>query len=77
MKLNFEKVDGLLYADFRDIYDRPCVLQSSSLATDNAIWLGIQKRGYKMLLNQEHVKALLPALEYFAVNGELPEKGGE
>jgi len=40
---------GFAYAEFRDLYGTLCSIQKSSLATDDALWLGVQdpepKRG--------------------------------
>lgn len=32
---------GFAYLQFKDAYDKLCTMQKSSLATDDAIWLGI------------------------------------
>lgn len=55
--------------DFMDHYGEPCSLQKSSLATEDCIWFGTNKN--RMHLTQEHVRALLPALQKFADTGEL------
>lgn len=34
---------GFTRIEFRDVYDKECSLQESSLATDNAIWFGISE----------------------------------
>lgn len=70
---------GFLVEGFADLYNAPCSIQESSLATQRAIWLGVDDTthgGFKdygrMHLSQDMVKELLPVLEYFAENGELP-----
>ena len=76
----FKTSRGFRRSDFKDFYLEDCSIQESSLATDNAIWLG-QNRGThletgeclaRMHLNQEQVKALLPLLQHFVDTGELP-----
>ena len=83
MKLEFyPTARGFLRADFTDLYDVECSIQESSLATDNAIWLGRigwyeeppWKRWYWMHLNREQVAMLIPVLEYFVENGHLPKE---
>lgn len=67
---------------FKDRYDLSCSLQDSSLANEDAIWLGIdriepQPGGLpalgRMHLTKADVQALLPLLQYFAAHGRLPE----
>ncbi|GAF97073.1 unnamed protein product, partial [marine sediment metagenome] len=46
----FKKTErGFAYSEFEDLYGAKCSLQKSSLATDDAVWLGIDdpdpKRG--------------------------------
>ena len=61
---------------FRDKYGQECSLQDSSLATESAIWLGVdvnlkgEEINERMHLTQEQVKALLPILTNFAETGE-------
>lgn len=74
---------GFMSGDFQDLNGILCSIQKSSLATDNAIWLGVhptpsehEKRGYgptRMHLNRQHVAALLPLLQHFVDTGELPQ----
>jgi hypothetical protein len=74
---------GFLSGDFQDLNGILCSIQRSSLATDNAIWLGVhpapdehEKRGYgptRMHLNRQGVAALLPLLQHFVETGELPQ----
>ncbi len=59
---------------FVDYNDKKCSLQQSSLATESAVWFG--QGVYRMHLTQEQVGALLPLLEAFARDGELPEEKG-
>jgi len=63
---------------FADEYRQECSLQKSSLATVDAIWLGVDTDtnggvGHRMHLTQDMVKALLPTLTHFADTGELPD----
>ena len=75
-------------AEFTDRYAQKCSLQKSSLATEDAIWLGVDNTGpqikgpsekfneelhARMHLTQEQVRdQLLPALQHFAETGDLP-----
>lgn len=73
---------GFMSGDFQDLNGILCSIQKSSLATDDAIWIGVhpapdehERRGYgptRMHLNRQHVAALLPLLQHFAETGELP-----
>ena len=70
---------GFKTADFVDLDGEPCSIKESSLATENAIWLGLNEgthvRGSclaRMHLTQEMVSNLLPTLKYFAKHGQLP-----
>jgi hypothetical protein len=66
---------GFAVSDFRDRYGAKCSLQKSSLASEDAIWLGIDEvagQPARMHLTQEMVAMLLPALTAFAETGELP-----
>lgn len=63
---------GFRLVEFIDFYGIPCSIQESSLATEQAIWLG---RDYaRMHLSQAQVQELLPLLQHFAETGELPEE---
>ena len=68
---------GFLRGEFVDLYGANCSIQESSLATDNAIWLGVngEGAGRRMHLNQEQVAALLPFLTHFAEHGDLRISG--
>lgn len=79
-KLKLENTQrGFARADFDDLYGSHCSIQESSLATDNAIWLGVHegsaqydnKESSRMHLNQEQVASLLPLLERFVKTGRL------
>ena len=63
---------GFRIVEFTDLYNKPCSLQESSLATDEAIWLGVH--GHRMHLNREQTAALLWPLLHFVLTGRLPEK---
>ena len=42
-KLQYSKTDrGWTFCEFDDLYDRRCYVQDSSLAFENAIWLGVR-----------------------------------
>lgn len=75
--------------EFMDMYGSTCSVQDSSLATDDAIWLGVNdgehfeckppynksdgSNGGRMHLSRGHVAALLPILQHFVNTGMLPE----
>ena len=81
---------------FIDRNNEKCSLQESSLATNDAIWLGLDQvipkilikgKGWqnvplpdgtliagRMHLTQAQVQTLLPALQYFAERGVLPDE---
>jgi len=94
MKETRQTERGFIITEFDDLYGNKCSLQKSSLATLDAVWLGIRDPeinvmidgGWRsvtlpegavihsrMHLSQKMVKELLPALQYFADTGELPE----
>ena len=64
---------GFKSGKFTDLYGEKCSIQKSSLATDDAIWLGIDKLSVssRMHLNREQVAKLLPILQKFVETGEL------
>ncbi len=70
---------GFCRADFTDLYGSECSIQESSLATQAAIWLGVDKPSpqyeetgaVRMHLSQEQVAQLLPMLQKFAETGLL------
>lgn len=62
--------------DFKDRYNQFCSLQKSSLASEDAIWLGVDidldgKENTRMHLTREQVKELLPHLQRFAETGDF------
>jgi len=77
---------GFGLIEFADRYGQHCSLQDSSLATEAAIWLGVDNTGpnikggpneqynepvnARMHLTQDMVKQLLPFLTEFAETGE-------
>jgi len=82
---------GFKILKFYDRYGQECSLQESSLATESAIWFGIDNTGphitgpsgqsneelnARMHLTQEQVKKLLPLLTKFAKTGVLQGKEG-
>ena len=80
MSINLEKTDrGFLFGKFEDRYGQKCSIQESSLATESAIWLGVDVgldgkdvQYGRMHLTREQVKDLLPLLKYFVKTGNLP-----
>lgn len=54
---------------FYDIYERECVIQKSSSATQNCIWIG--RRHFAMHLNKAKVAEIIPILQKFVETGEL------
>lgn len=87
-KTTLEKANnsrGFGHITFTDRYGQICSLQDSSLATEAAVWLGVDNTGpqlegpnktkkeqvmCRMHLTQEMVKQLLPFLQLFAEKGE-------
>ena len=83
---------GFLKGEFKDLYGMTCSIQKSSLATDDAIWIGSDGGSHasgntiipedefpytcmaRMHLNREQVSELIPILQFFVDNGELPIK---
>ena len=75
---------GFRRADFIDRYDAKCSIQESSLATEAAIWLGMNEGAHhqgeclaRMHLTQEQVATLLPLLQCFVETGYLPSGEGK
>lgn len=78
----YEKTErGFSRVDFDDLYGDRCSLQKSSLASEDAIWLGQNEPTFhhvtgsalcRMHLSRMDVIWLLPILEHFARTGELP-----
>lgn len=69
---------GFAIGEFFDLSGAHCSIQKSSLATDDAIWLGVdvaydgeELHGGRMQINRQTVQALLPLLTKFAETGEL------
>lgn len=65
---------GFAIGTFIDRYGDVCSIQKSSLATEDAIWLGIHEvkgEPARMHLTQSHVADLLPHLQRFVSSGEL------
>lgn len=56
MKIEYEKTTrGFARARFADSYGHPCYVQKSSLADDDAIWLGVEDAAPKMLASKAGV----------------------
>jgi len=80
---------GFVSADFTDLYGSECSIQDSSLATDDAIWLGVdhinakewstivgvdpEKIPARMHLSREMVAELLPILQRFVDTGSIQD----
>ncbi len=73
---------GFRYAEFIDRYGSQCSIQESSLATEAAIWLGVDVPfpefrphgpvdSTRMHLTQEMARDLIPLLELFVEKGEF------
>ena len=74
---------GFDYIEFSDLYKQECSLQLSSLATQDAIWFGVDNTGSeitgangkrncdnnRMHLSRKQVGELLPYLIGFYLNG--------
>lgn len=83
MILEFEDAGGgrgLTIARFRDRYGVECSIQTSSLATEDAIWLGQHNttcsqcggtEPSRMHLTRELVEMLIPVLQHFVDTGVL------
>jgi hypothetical protein len=51
--MKFTKTDrGFALIEFTDRYDAPCSLQKSSLATEDAIWIGVDDADPKILASK-------------------------
>lgn len=61
---------GFIVRRFKDIYNKECSIQESSLATEDAIWMGAGSE--RMHLNQAMVADLIPQLQHFVQYGTLP-----
>ena len=67
---------GFSLIEFLDRYKQKCSLQKSSLATEDAIWLGVDvdiegKGSSRMHLTKKQVKAILPHLQRFVETGSI------
>jgi hypothetical protein len=84
--ISFEKTErGFIRGDFKDRYGAACSIQKNSLATEDAIWLGMQEGTHiknldgsvdclaRMHLTREQVAILLPILQHFVETGNLPD----
>jgi hypothetical protein len=60
---------GFKIASFKDLNQQDCSLQESSLATDDAIWLGVDDA--RMHINQELAEELIIHLQKFIDDGVL------
>lgn len=74
---------GFPLIEFEDRYKQKCSLQKSSLATEDAIWLGVdigipvelggkgEEIDGRMHLTRKQVKELLPHLQSFVETGSI------
>jgi hypothetical protein len=60
---------GFALLTFYDAYGARCSLQQSSLATDEAVWFGLDD--YRMHLTRDMVAQLLPILQEYVETGEI------
>ena len=80
---------GFLVLAFDDLYGQKCSLQNSSLATEGAIWLGVdntgpqltgpsgsknEEVGARMHLTRKQVEQILPSLLTFVEKGYIPSE---
>lgn len=63
---------GFSLIEFGDIYGNQCSVQKSSLATTDAIWLGLVE-GHRMHLDRDAAAWLARVLTAFSATGELPD----
>lgn len=77
--LKIEKTSsGYALARFPDCYGHKCTIGDSELTADRFIWLGPENTSgdgseTRMLLTQDRVAALLPALHRFVKTGSIAE----
>ncbi len=67
---------GFGRGEFLDRYAAECSVQDSSLATENCIWLGVDRtnngeESHRMHLTQEMAAALIPVLQRFVDTGTV------
>jgi hypothetical protein len=64
---------GFDLVEFKDAYGKPCNIQETMTAVSTNIWMGVADpfMSGRMLLTQDHVKAMLPYLIRFAETGVL------
>lgn len=70
---------GFMRGEFIDLYGSQCSIQESSLATEMALWLGVDtnfkgEEQTRMHLSIEQVKELIPILQEFIETGEIGMK---
>lgn len=73
---------GFKLIEFADLYGQSCSLQQSSLAEDDAIWLGANEvtthpptgctSNTRMHLNRDQAAELVRLLQSFVETGDLP-----
>lgn len=60
---------GFDLIEFTDKYGHDCVIQKSSIATQNCIWIG--RKHSSMHLNRDQVSELMPILQKFIETGDI------
>lgn len=85
MKIKFNQ-RGFAWLSFKDRFKQECSLQKSSIASEDCIWLGVDRGipkgpglkgeeiNSRMHLTRKQVRALLPHLQRFVETGELYEE---
>lgn len=79
MKIQFSRTErGFAYGQFTDHLGATCSIQESSLASRQALWLGVEINmhgthvGERMELTRDQVETLIPLLQGFVKTGKLP-----
>lgn len=62
---------GFSLIEFGDLYGNVCSIQKISLATADAVWLGLSE-GHRMHLDRDAAGWLAKVLSSFSATGELP-----
>lgn len=60
---------GFILGEFHDLYQQPCSIQESSIATNHAIWLGTDKD--RIHLSLDSAVTLIEILQEFVKTGDL------
>jgi hypothetical protein len=74
---------GFLREEFKDIYGHPCSIQESSLATEDAVWLGCDEGTHhhvtgeclaRMHVDKKLAKQIVKRLLVFIETGRLKKR---